>query len=119
MKPFMKSFNDYEAWLGRELGGELVQNDLDTKHDKMKSGTFPFLRATYWRWAETIFEICPELSNVPEVLAIGDTHLENFGTWRDAEGRLVWGANDFDDAATMPYVLDLVRLGVERGPCPA
>jgi hypothetical protein len=36
--------------------------------------------------------------------------LENYGTWRDADGRLVWGINDFDEAAEMPYALDLVRL---------
>ncbi|MGO7785773.1 DUF2252 family protein, partial [Rhizobium ruizarguesonis] len=46
----------------------------------------------------------------PEVLAIGYTHLENFGTWRDIEGRLVCGVNDFDDAAVMHYAFDLVRL---------
>ena len=44
------------------------------------------------------------------MLSVGDLHLENFGTWRDADGRLVWGVNDFDEAAVMPYVLDLVRL---------
>jgi Uncharacterized protein conserved in bacteria (DUF2252) len=112
MSTFLKSLTDYENWLGAELGDELYQPDLDKKHRKMKDGAFPFLRATYWRWAETIFEICPELASAPIVLAIGDTHLENFGTWRDVEGRLVWGANDFDDAAPMPYVLDLVRLAV-------
>src|SRR5262249_52449253 len=37
-------------------------------------------------------------------------HLENFGTWRDADGRLIWGVNDFDEAARMPYALDIVRL---------
>jgi len=36
--------------------------------------------------------------------------LENFGTWRDQEGRLIWGINDLDEAARMPYTLDLVRL---------
>jgi hypothetical protein len=46
------------------------------------------------------------------VLAVGDIHLENFGTWRDVEDRVVWGVNDFDEATEMPYVLDLVRLGV-------
>jgi len=112
MHTFMDSFTNYEAWLKREIGNELFQKDLDEKHRKMKSGTFPFLRATYWRWAETILEICPEFNELPEVLSIGDTHLENFGTWRDVEGRLVWGANDFDDAAKMPYILDVVRLGV-------
>jgi hypothetical protein len=43
-------------------------------------------------------------------LAVGDLHVENFGTWRDAEGRLVWGINDFDEAWPMPYVNDLIRL---------
>jgi hypothetical protein len=32
------------------------------------------------------------------------------GGRRDADGRLVWGVNDFDEAAEMPYPLDLVRL---------
>jgi hypothetical protein len=100
----------YEQWLKLQLGADLVKADLDEKHRKMRSGPFPFLRATYWRWAETILDICPDLGAAPLVLAIGDAHVENFGTWRDAEGRLVWGANDFDDAAVMPYALDLVRL---------
>jgi uncharacterized protein (DUF2252 family) len=37
-------------------------------------------------------------------------HIENFGTWRDHEGRLVWGINDFDEAFPLPYTQDLVRL---------
>jgi len=102
----------YEAWLGAALGGDLVEADLAEKHEKMRSGPFPFLRATYWRWAETIFEVWPDLASASPVLAIGDTHVENFGCWRDAEGRLVWGANDFDDAAVMPWPLDLARLAV-------
>lgn len=100
----------YETWLKNEIGPDFVAADLKEKHAKMRDGPFPFLRATYWRWAETILDICPALAAAPDVLAIGDTHLENFGTWRDAEGRLIWGANDFDDAAVMPYALDLVRL---------
>ena len=112
MGAFLKSLHAYETWLKAELHGDLHQPDLDKKHDKMKSGAFAFLRATYWRWSETILEICPKLATAPMVMAIGDTHLENFGTWRDVEGRLVWGANDFDDAALMPYPLDLVRLAV-------
>ena len=41
---------------------------------------------------------------------MGDIHLENYGTWRDGEGRLAWGVNDYDEAAAMPWTLDLVRL---------
>src|SRR6266705_4138088 len=57
----------------------------------------------------------------PQVLAVGDLHIENFGTWRDAEGRLIWGVNDFDEAAELPYTNDLLRLatsailGAEEG----
>jgi hypothetical protein len=36
--------------------------------------------------------------------------VENFGTWRDAQGRLVWGVNDFDEACRLPFTHDVVRL---------
>ena len=110
MTTISQSVRNFETWLAGELGDDLVKDDLREKHEKMRSDDFVFLRATYWRWCEIILDICPELSGAPEVLAIGDTHLENFGTWRDVEGRLVWGVNDFDDAAVMPYAFDLVRL---------
>jgi hypothetical protein len=54
--------------------------------------------------------VCPELAQAPELLAVGDLHIENFGTWRDHEGRLVWGINDFDEAFPLAYTIDLVRL---------
>jgi hypothetical protein len=50
------------------------------------------------------------LAKAPSVLAIGDLHIENFGTWRDGEGRLIWGVNDLDEAWPADYTLDLVRL---------
>lgn len=100
----------YERWLSEQLGGAVVKADLKTKHEKMGDNAFAFLRATYWRWAETILTLCPDLAGAPAVLAVGDTHLENFGTWRDEDGRLIWGVNDFDECAEMPYPLDLVRL---------
>src|SRR5437867_6175191 len=43
-------------------------------------------------------------------LALGDLHIENFGTWRDTEGRLVWGVNDVDEVCRLAYMQDLVRL---------
>src|SRR5262245_24427400 len=106
----IRSTAAYEFWLREQLKGEVVDKDLERKHEKMADGRFPFLRATYWRWAETIMGTCPALADAPGVLAVGDIHLENFGTWRDADGRLVWGVNDFDEAAEMPYAVDLVRL---------
>jgi hypothetical protein len=101
---------DYERWLKTQLHGVMIESDLAKKHKAMRGNAFSFLRATYWRWAETILDVCPDLADAPAVLAVGDIHLENFGTWRDEEGRLIWGVNDYDECAEMPYILDLVRL---------
>ncbi len=101
---------EYERWLMAQLHGAVVEGDNKKKHKRMRDSAFAFLRATYWRWAETILDVCPDLAGAPALLAVGDIHLENFGTWRDEEGRLVWGVNDYDEAAEMPYILDLVRL---------
>jgi uncharacterized protein (DUF2252 family) len=122
IRPFRASRREYDAWLRAQLHGDVWRDDLREKERKMRKSPFVFLRATYWRWAEAILTVCPELRDAPPVLAVGDIHLENYGVWRDADGRLVWGVNDFDEAATMPYALDLVRLaasavlsGIGRG----
>ena len=78
---------------------EVVESDLKLKHQLMRGSVFTFLRATFYRWASLWQETCPDLDKGPRVLAVGDLHVENFGTWRDTEGRLVWGVNDFDEVA--------------------
>jgi len=98
----------YEEFLHASL--PVVESDLALKHKQMSAGLFPFLRSTFYRWSELYREICPDLAKAPQLLAVGDLHVENFGTWRDVEGRLIWGVNDFDEAQTMPYTIDLVRL---------
>ena len=103
-----KATAKYEAWLARRL--KIVEPDLKFKHEQMRSGVFPFLRATYYRWAQIWTEVCGAAAKAPRVLAVGDLHIENFGTWRDAEGRLIWGINDFDETWRLPYTNDLIRL---------
>ncbi len=105
-----KATSQYEQWLTTYTA--LVAKDIAFKHEQMTSGVFPFLRATFYRWAQRMPLICEDLSQAPTVLAVGDLHVENFGTWRDAEGRLIWGVNDFDEACHLPYTNDLVRLAV-------
>jgi uncharacterized protein (DUF2252 family) len=104
----VKATRRFEEWLGRHT--LLVKPDLRLKHQHMAEAVFPFLRATFYRWMQIWPEVCPDLARAPRVLAVGDLHVENFGTWRDLEGRLVWGVNDFDEAAVLPYTVDLVRL---------
>jgi hypothetical protein len=98
----------YEKWLSRHL--RLIKTDLILKHERMRSDPFPFFRATFYRWAQVWANICQDVAKAPRVLAVGDLHVENFGTWRDIEGRLIWGINDFDEAWRLPYTNDLVRL---------
>src|SRR5208282_334838 len=98
----------YETWLAGHI--RVVKNDLGAKHELMAQDAFSFLRATFYRWMQLFPALCPNPAGAPSVLAVGDLHVENYGTWRDEEGRLVWGINDFDEAAPMPYTNDLVRL---------
>jgi uncharacterized protein (DUF2252 family) len=100
--------DSYEAWL--QTYTPLNAADLKTKHAMLADAAFPFLRGTFFRWMQLWPGLCPDLAIGPKVSAVGDLHVENFGTWRDAEGRLVWGVNDFDEAFTLPYANDLVRL---------
>jgi Uncharacterized protein conserved in bacteria (DUF2252) len=106
----VKATRQFEDWLGHRT--DLVKKDLRLKHTNMKAAVFPFLRATFYRWAQIWPTVCPELAKAPTVLAVGDLHVENFGTWRDIEGRLIWGVNDFDEAHPLAYANDLVRLAV-------
>jgi hypothetical protein len=106
----VKASRQFEEWLARRT--TIVKKDLRLKHTRMRAEIFPFLRATYYRWARVWPEVCADLVRAPRVLAVGDLHVENFGTWRDRDGRLIWGVNDFDEAWPIPYANDLVRLAV-------
>lgn len=110
MTGFKVSLRAYEDWLSGELGEALVAADLREKHRLMREDLFAFLRGSCWRWAELAPTLCPDLMAAPVVGAVVDAHVANFGLWRDAEGRLVWGVNDYDEAAAAPWPLDLVRL---------
>ena len=98
----------YEGWM--RSCTNVLQSDLRSKHEQMKESPFGFLRGTFYRWAQLWPSMCSELCGAPKVLAVGDLHVNSFGTWRDAEGRLCWGVDDFDEAYPLAYTNDLVRL---------
>src|SRR6266700_1803277 len=107
----VKATRRFEEWLRRRTA--IVEPDLRTKHKHMAEAAFPFLRATFHRWIQVWPGVCSDLAKAPELLAVGDLHIENFGTWRDVEGRLTWGINDFDECTRMPYLYD--RSGAAGG----
>ncbi len=110
MESIEEATESYERWLGARI--ELLEEDLELKHRSMRETAFQFFRATFYRWAQVWPTVCDALAGAPQVLAVGDLHIENFGTWRDHEARLIWGINDFDEAYPLAYANDLVRLGV-------
>ncbi|HEY5058131.1 MAG TPA: DUF2252 family protein [Gaiellaceae bacterium] len=100
----------YELWLRTQLG-VVLDDDLALKHERMAESASRFLRGTYYLWLSRVQrKTPPELLQAPELLTVGDLHVENFGCWRDIEGRLAWGVNDLDELATLPYTYDLLRL---------
>jgi uncharacterized protein (DUF2252 family) len=98
----------FETWMRGCTS--VVEGDLVLKHKEMKKDVFSFLRGTFYRWAQLWPAVCEELCAAPRVLAVGDLHVNSFGTWRDHEGRLCWGVDDFDESFPLPYTNDLVRL---------
>jgi len=107
MKIF-KATRKYESWLCTAL--DVFEEDLALKARLLAKDPFMFLRGTFYRWMQLFPDICKKAADAPIVLSVGDLHAANFGTWRDARDELIWGINDFDEAATLPYTQDLVRL---------
>src|SRR5579871_1093792 len=97
----VEATQSFESWLARHTS--LLPQDLRLKHTAMRDDLFAFLRATYYRWAQVWPEACSDFARDITVLAVGDLHVENFGTWRDADARLVWGINDFDECHPLPF----------------
>src|ERR1700694_5186612 len=103
-----KATQSYENWMRSCTA--VIEAHLRLKHKQMRESPFLFFRGTFYRWAQLWPDICADLHGAPRVLAVGDLHVGSFGTWRDAEGRLSWGVDDFDESYPLPYTNDRVRL---------
>jgi uncharacterized protein (DUF2252 family) len=98
----------YEGWRKRRI--PIVEEDIAFKHAKLASSPFVLFRGTYYRFFQQFERVLPEVARARTVLAVGDLHVENFGTWRDRDSRLAWGVNNLDEVDLLPYTIDLVRL---------
>ncbi|MFE6225695.1 MULTISPECIES: DUF2252 domain-containing protein [unclassified Streptomyces] len=84
------------------------------KFRKMAGSAFAFYRGTaclFYQDLEREARGGPFLDErTGRVWIHGDLHAENFGTYMDANGRLVFNVNDFDEAYVGPFTWDLKRL---------
>jgi hypothetical protein len=110
MRNIFESTDAFEAWMRKRT--DVSKRLLRKKHGQMAAGPFPFLRSSFYRWAEQWPRVCPELAERPDdvLLVVGDLHVANFGVWCDSRRRQVWGVNDFDEACELAFTSDLVRL---------
>ncbi|MGW4236557.1 DUF2252 domain-containing protein [Streptomyces sp. NPDC004749] len=101
--------------------GELLAADpaaFRVKFRKMAASAFAFYRGTaclfYYdleRERAATGDTGPFLDErTGRVWIHGDLHAENFGTYMDANGRLIFNVNDFDEAYVGPFTWDLKRL---------
>ncbi|MET9291709.1 DUF2252 domain-containing protein [Streptomyces sp. NPDC003077] len=101
--------------------GELLAADpaaFRVKFRKMAASAFAFYRGTACLFYRDLEEMAGNgLSTGPyldertsRVWIHGDLHAENFGTYMDATGRLVFNVNDFDEAYVGPFTWDLKRF---------
>jgi uncharacterized protein (DUF2252 family) len=97
--------------------GELLAADpaaFQVKFRKMAASAFAFYRGTACLFYT---DLDPEKDGGPfldehtsRVWMHGDLHAENFGTYMDANGRLAFNVNDFDEAYVGPFTWDVKRF---------
>jgi uncharacterized protein (DUF2252 family) len=97
--------------------GELLAADpaaFRVKFRKMAASAFAFYRGTaclFYSDVEQERDGGPYLDErTGRVWIHGDLHAENFGTYMDANGRLIFNVNDFDEAYVGPFTWDLKRF---------
>jgi uncharacterized protein (DUF2252 family) len=82
---------------------------LALKYRAMGRSPFAFFRGTahiFWEDARA----AASLPDGPPAWACGDLHLENFGSYRGANGLAYFDLNDFDEAALAPAPWELARF---------
>jgi uncharacterized protein (DUF2252 family) len=93
----------------------LIQRDeraFKRKFRKMAADPFAFYRGTASLFYDDMAQIGDEwVDGDTELVWIqGDLHAENYGTYMDAAGVLVFDVNDFDEAYLGHYTWDLRRM---------
>lgn len=82
---------------------------LQRKFQLLREDAFAFFRGT----CHLFYACLPRhamFKTAPRVLACGDLHLENFGTYKGDNRLTYFDLNDFDEASVAPCTLELARF---------
>ncbi|MGY9064511.1 DUF2252 domain-containing protein [Streptomyces sp. CAS3] len=102
----------FDTAFGRLLAADPAA--FRVKFRKMAASAFAFYRGTaclFYHDLDAERRGGPYLDDrTSRVWIHGDLHAENFGTYMDSYGRLVFNVNDFDEAYVGPFTWDLKRF---------
>lgn len=97
--------------------GKLLAADpsaFNVKFRKMAASAFAFYRGSaclFYHDQAKAEQNDPYLNDqTSRIWMHGDLHAENFGTYMDSQGSLVFNVNDFDEAYVGPFTWDLKRF---------
>ncbi len=82
---------------------------LSLKLAAIRTNPFAFFRGTCPLFYSTL-ALDRALRSSPMVLACGDLHLENFGSYKGDNRLVYFDMNDFDESCVAPVALELVRF---------
>lgn len=93
---------------------DISKGDRQTKYCNMAGSPFVFYRGTaHLFWADFAQDSeMEEFGNEDQtkIWLVGDLHSENYGTYDNNKGEVVYNLNDFDEAVVDDYQFDLWRM---------
>ncbi|WP_430790814.1 DUF2252 domain-containing protein [Virgibacillus flavescens] len=97
----------------KELVG-LNYEDQQKKYSKMLANPFQFYRgsAFLFYYDATLLPFAYHTPSEKPTWLQGDLHFENFGAFKNKEGKMVYNANDFDEGYLGSYLYDVYRMAV-------
>lgn len=115
--PRLGQAGDRATWLSTQLATadrELGAAQREEKYAAMSESAFAFFRGTAYLFFLDL-GTAPQLQSFggtaqTRTWLLGDAHPQNFGSFRNARGTLVYDLNDFDEAVLADYQLDVWRL---------
>lgn len=93
----------------------ITEADRTAKYSKMVCSPFVFFRGTnhlFWRDFANHPELKQFSGDRTHIWIQGDLHAENFGSFHNDEGHIVYDLNDFDEAAIADYQYDVWRMAI-------
>ncbi|NEQ49442.1 MAG: DUF2252 domain-containing protein [Leptolyngbya sp. SIO3F4] len=93
----------------------LSSEDRQTKYCKMASSPFLFYRGSnhlFWEDFATDSRLSQFGNNKTKIWIQGDLHTDNYGSFDNDEGEIVYTLNDFDESVVADYQFDVWRMAI-------